>query len=194
MQNEKLQQESIAAKRVTACLAEAKGGSQDSLNRLFELIYEQLHRIASHQMSGQQRDYSPTVLVHDAYTRLLGAAQDVGFECRAQFFGLASTAMRRLLIDHVRQEKAQKRGGNQVRVPLDDTLACVESLGIDLLSLNEALESLGNDHPRQARFLEQSVFGGYTNQEIADLNEVSLSTVEKSLRFARAWLRTIMNS
>jgi RNA polymerase sigma factor (TIGR02999 family) len=125
--------------------------------------------------------------VHEAYLKLLDAP-DIDWQDRAHFMAVASRTMRQIMIDAARRRKAVKRGGGRRTVPYDDELPISEDYSDALLDLDEALQKLTLHHRRAADVLQHRYFAGYTNEEIAMLLGVSLRTVERDLRFARAWL------
>jgi RNA polymerase sigma factor (TIGR02999 family) len=152
-------------------------------------LYEELRGLAHHFFSAQKPDHTlqPTALVHEAYLRLVDKTQIVGLS-RPQLLCTAARAMRSVLVDHARHGRAQKRGGGQERVPLDDSLALYEGRAIDLLALDEALEHLGRQEPRLAQIVELRFFGGLTEQEIALSLDCSVRTVRRDWRLARRYL------
>jgi len=160
---------------------------------LAERIYGDLRELAAARMAGERADHTlqPTALAHEAFLRMLGQEQ-VDLSDRTHFFALAATMMRRILIDHARARRAEKRGGTQRFEGLDDNLA--HELGVperdadELLALDEALAELAREQPRQARVVELRFFGGLGLDETAGELGVSRATVKQDWRFARAWL------
>jgi RNA polymerase sigma factor (TIGR02999 family) len=144
-------------------------------------------------MAGDGADHTlqPTALVNEAWLRLAKAAPktDGAYRDREHFLLVASRAMRSALVDQARRRGAQKRDAGGARVPLAVVVQLYEDRGIDVLSLDEALERLAEGEPRQSRVVELSFFGGLTHPEIARTIEVSLATVERDWRMARMWLR-----
>lgn len=156
------------------------------------LIYAELHRIAERQMRGERDDHTlqPTLLVNEAFMRLTG--ENASWENRQQFFALAALAMRRMLVDHARKRKAEKRGAGAVRVELrDDHLSSDDQSGdiLDGEALELALTRLSALDERQARIVELRFFGGLTVEETADMVGVSPATVKRDWQFARIWLK-----
>jgi RNA polymerase sigma factor (TIGR02999 family) len=177
---------------VTTLLGEIRAGRSGAEDRLVALVYDELHRLASGLMRGERRGHTlqPTALVHEAAMRLLrpdalAAAQD-----RGQFLAAAARAMRQILVDHARRRAADKRGGGLERLPLDEALDHFAGQKFDVLAVHEALTGLAALHERQGRIVEMRFFGGYTVEEIADVLEVSVSTVESDFRKASAYLRS----
>lgn len=169
-------------------LREWRAGDHAALDRLVPLVYAELRRLARGQLRRDPAAHSvePTVLVHEAYLRLLGARVD--WRDRTHFLSVAARVMRRILVERARARRALKRGGGELRVTLSSAAAPAES-PVDMLDLDAALERLHEFDDRQARVVELSYFGGLTHPEIADLLEISEATVERDLRHARAWLR-----
>jgi RNA polymerase sigma factor (TIGR02999 family) len=177
---------------ISALLAGARAGDRECQSRLFEVVYSELRRMAARQLQHERGDHTlqPTALVHEAYVRLLGRA-DVPWENRAHFFSTAAGTMRRILVDHARARKAQKREGALKRVDLDEGSPAVGDDDAErLLIVNEALEQLEHWDERQARVVELRFFAGLTVEETADVLQVSAKTVKRDWALARAWLHT----
>jgi RNA polymerase sigma factor (TIGR02999 family) len=166
------------------------GGDRAAYDRLFSLVYAELHRLARGKMRREIAGHSlqPTLLVHEVYMRLAGAG-GIALQDRTHFLSVAARVMRRILVDVARQRRAQKRGGDEVRVTLTGDPAAPASDPIDVLTLNTALEHLQELDARQAEVVELSYFGGLTHPEIGALLGISPATVDRDLRHARAWLR-----
>jgi RNA polymerase sigma factor (TIGR02999 family) len=158
------------------------------LEVLVPLVYEELRRLARLQMRDEAAGHTlqPTALVHEAYTRLVGLKLD--WQDRSHFLSMAARTMRRVLVDHARARRAAKRGAGAVQVTLHEFHAKDEP-SIDLLAIDEALDSLDRQDERAARAIELCYFGGLTGREIAEALEISPATAERDLRFARSWLR-----
>lgn len=171
---------------VTRILAELTAGDDAAADRLLPLLYDELRDIAARAFRNERANHTlqPTVLVHEAYLRLMQGAQ-VDWNDRVHFLSVMATAMRRLLIDHARRRQAERRGGDAVRVTLDDIVAA-EHPGLDLIALEEALEQLTERDERLARIVELRFFGGLTIAETAQVLDVGTTTVEDG--WARAWL------
>jgi RNA polymerase sigma-70 factor, ECF subfamily len=173
---------------VTLLLQRIAEGQHEARERLCELVYGELRAIAARQLRGLRGGtLQPTVLVHEAWLKLVGAGSD--FASRRHFLGVAGKAMRSVLVDHVRQKRSQKRGGDLQQTPLDESVAFLEAGEVDLLDLDAALQDLEHTDADLARWVELRFFGGMTNAEVATLEGVSESTVERGWRFARAHLR-----
>lgn len=174
---------------VTVLLAELTGGNPVVVNALLPLIYDELHRVADNQLRGERRDHTlnATALVHEAYLKLVDQSR-VTWQNRAHFLGVAAQAMRRILINYAEQRRAQKRGGEMMATTFDDELAPRDVRADELVNLDEALTRLKAISPRQAATVEYRFFGGLTHEEIAEVLNVSVPTVRRDWRMARAWL------
>ena len=181
-------------KPITQILRRWQGGDLDAVNDVVPLLYDELLAIARRQLRRERPGHTlqTTALVHEAWVRLAGT--EVPANDRAHFLALAAGSMRRVLVDHARRKKADKRGGGAARVDLEDALAISPEPSIDLVELNDALDRLAGVDPRKARIVELHYFGGLEQTDIATVMEVSLSTVEKDLRLARAWFRQQLSS
>jgi RNA polymerase sigma-70 factor (ECF subfamily) len=178
-----------AGEQVTQLLLRWSEGDASARDKLIPLVYSELHKLASAYLRRDQRDASlqPTALVNDAYIRLV-AQTNVSWESRAQFFGLASTLMRNILVDHVRSKEAVKRGGQSYHVSLDQ-VEVSKRQDVDLLVLDTALTDLSRQYPEHCRVVEMRFFGGLSIEETAAALGSSHATVERQWKFARAWLR-----
>lgn len=159
-------------------------------DELYEFVYTHLKAIARNRLSAESRDKSlqTTALVNEAYMKL--ARQNSEWRDRRHFYGVAAEAMRRILIDSARSRKRAKRGGDVVHEALTGISLPECEWESDLLGLNEALTELEAQSPENAEIVRLRFFSGLTCEECADVLEVSLSTVERRWRFARAWLRS----
>ena len=173
---------------VTALLR--AGASQDAGERLVPFIYQQLRRRAAAYLRQERPNHTlqATALVHEAYIRLAAQHQD-GWQNRAQFFGVASQMMRRILVDHARRKKMDKRSGGWMRVSLHDAAGPPDP-GFDVLLLDTLLDRLAVFDARKSRVVELRYFGGLTLEETAAAMAISHATVEREWRAARAWLHT----
>ena len=172
---------------VTRLLKEWRAGNEESRDQLFAATYDELRRLAALQMRGERGHHTlqPTALVNECYGRLFGVELD--WTDRAHFLNFAVRAMRRVLIDHARAHRAKKRGDGAVRVTLDDASGGSQSLE-ELLELEDALDRLKRVSERSSKAIELQVFGGLSHREIGEVLGVSDATVDRELRFARAWL------
>ena len=174
---------------VTQLLQAYGTGDREALDRLLPILYQELYGIARARLRGERMDHTlgPTALVNEAYLKLVDIHQ-VDWQNRGHFLAMASKVMRRILVDHAVKKKAAKRGGNQVKVEISDDLLVKDEDLDTVLALNDSLERLEADHERPAQVLEHCYFGGLINEEIGVALKISLATVERDLRFARAWL------
>jgi len=178
-------------KEITSLVRRWSHGDEEALDRLIEVAYDDLRRIARrHLRVGKgSGTIDTTSLVHEAYLKLAGAGGGGGeWPGRAQFFAFCSKAMRRILIDYARQADAAKRGGGMVRVPLEANLADVRREAIELLALDDALKVLEARDPRMVRIAECRFFAGLSVIETAEALSVSPRTVEREWARARAYL------
>jgi len=180
--------ESVA---VTALLRAWADGQPEAADRLIPVVYQQLRRRAAVQLRGEARNHTlqPTALVHEAYLRLADQ-QHVNWQNRAQFFGLASQMMRRILVDHARRRNMRKRSGQWVRVSLADHAQPEPTADFDVLVLDELLVRLAAFDVRKSRVIELRYFGGLSLEETASVLDVAPRTVEREWRAARAWLHS----
>ena len=177
---------------VTQLLDELSPDDPEVAEDLLPLIYDRLHRLARQQRRGWQSEtMNTTALVHEAYIKLVDQ-KDPGWENRAHFFGVAAKAMRHILVDYARRKNAQKRGGDQERVPLTVASPSTEQRATDVLSLDRALRRLEEISPRQGRVVECRFFAGMTIDETATALGISPSTVGRDWTAARAWLYRAM--
>lgn len=173
---------------VTRLLHDWHNGSEQAREQLWPLMYQELRRLAQHYMNDQQSGHTlqATALVNEAFIKL--ADRDYAAASKQQFFGLAASAMRSILIDHARARGRHKRGANAARVTLTDGIA-PQTDGLDgVMAVDEALQKLAQKDQRKADVVELKVFGGLTFDEIAETLGLSNSTVRAEMRFARAWL------
>jgi RNA polymerase sigma factor (TIGR02999 family) len=175
--------------KVTHLLEQLRSGKKEAESRLIEVVYPELRRIAMRYMRGERPGHSlqATALVNEAYLRLLGEG-DRNFQNRSHFFAVAATQMRLILVDHARRKKTQKRQGERVRVELTDIVAISEDRLDDVLEIDAALERLREWDPRQCKIVELRFFAGLTEEEVAEVLELSPRTVKRDWKVAKAWL------
>ncbi len=175
---------------ITQILIDWRDGDPDALDRLMPLVYDELRRLARGYLRKQHHHETlqPTVLVHEMYMRMVNQ-QEVNWESRAQFFGMAATLMRRILVDHTREKMAVKRGGGEVRLSLSQADRFGRGSDVNLIALDDALKELEELNPQHARIVELRYFGGLTINETAEVLGISHATVERGWSLARAWLR-----
>jgi RNA polymerase sigma factor (TIGR02999 family) len=174
---------------ITQLLRRWTDGDKDAADELMPLVYDELRRTAHAYLNRERRNITleATALVHEAYLRLVDQ-QDMRFQCRTQFFGLAARLMRNILVDRARERGALKRGGDQYRLSLTKVDRFLDAPDVDLLGLDDALKRLAELNPRHSEIVELRFFAGLTIDEAAEVLGVSHATVEREWRFARAWL------
>lgn len=166
-----------------------RAGDGAAFEQLVEALYTELHRIARYYMANERAGHSlqPTALVNEAYVRLIDA-QRVDWQNRDHFLGVAARQMRRVLVHMARAKGYQKRGGKAVRVTFDEALPVLLEPGRDLVALDDALEALGVVDERKARVVEMRFFGGLSVEQSAHALGVSVDTVMRDWKMAKAWL------
>lgn len=176
---------------LTQLLVQWSDGDTGALDEIIPLVYQELRRLANTYLQREQRQHTlqPTALVHEVYLRLAGQ-ENADFQNRAQFFGLAAKLMRNVLVDHARAQKRAKRGGSQIKLSLSKADAFDNREDVDLIALDDALSTLAATNPQHSQIVELRYFGGLTIEETAEVLGISHATVERSWKFARAWLRT----
>jgi RNA polymerase sigma factor (TIGR02999 family) len=162
-------------------------GDPAALSELMPLVYTELRKLADAQMRREREGHTlqPTALVHEAYLRL--ADHRAGFQSRVHFYGAAAQAMRRILVDHARRNRAAKRGSDN-KVDLDQAADVGIDVRMDLLALDEAMRRLEAVAPRPAKVVELRYFGGLSIDETAAFLDIAPATVKRHWSFARAWL------
>lgn len=174
--------------QITRLLTEVRCGNQASMNRLLEAVYDDLRRIARRSMVGERPGHTlqPTALVHEAYLRIFGGAP-VEWQNRAHFYAVAASQMRRLLVDHGREYRAAKRG-HGLKVALEENAYAAPLAECDIEAVDELLLRLQRVDEEAARVVELKFFGGLKDREVAEVLNVSHSTIRRHWTFARAWL------
>jgi RNA polymerase sigma-70 factor, ECF subfamily len=164
-------------------------GESAARDELMMVVYDELRRLAVSYLQSERVNHTlqPTALVHEAYLRLVGQ-EGVCWRNREHFIGVAAIMMRRVLVNHAKSYKRQKRGGSEFRLSLSDIHDFSKDEGVDFGALDEALQRLAEDFPQESQIVELRYFGGLTIAETASVLKVSDSTVERDWRFARAWL------
>ena len=173
---------------VTQLLAMWADGDRAALDQLMPVVYAELRKIAGGYVHRERGGHTlqPTALVHEAWLRLVKQERPA-FDHRRQFFGLAAQVMRRVLVDHARAAKADKRGGGLPAEPLVD-IQMPDARPTDLLALDQALTRLARHNARQARVIELRYFGGLNVEEMAETLGVSPATISRDQKVAEAWL------
>lgn len=174
---------------ITKLLVRSSQGDKAALDQLLPLVYQELRRLAHHQLQQERGNHSlqATALVHEAYLRLADQ-QEVDWENRYHFFAIAAQTMRRVLVDYARARQSDKRGGGAVHVSLSQAEEKASGRVAEVIALDEALSRLAALDPRQSQIIELRYFGGLSVDETAAVLKVSSSTVYSDWRQARAWL------
>ena len=182
---------SVSPQRVTQLLADWSHGDDAALAELTPLVYEELRRLAHHLMEGQRPEHTlqTTALVNEAYLRLAGQTHP-SFTNRSHFFAVAARAMRQILVNYAKSNRAQKRGGGSVRIELDEAAILSPEQSKEIVDLHEALETLATLDSRKAQVVELKYFGGLNYDEMAEVLKISRITVRRDWEFAKVWLYT----
>jgi RNA polymerase sigma factor (TIGR02999 family) len=174
---------------LTRILSAIDKGDPQAAEQLLPLVYTELRRLAAQKLAreaaGQTLD--ATALVHEAYLRLVGDDNDRSWKDRGHFFAAAAQAIRRILVDNARRKRAQKRGANFQRQPLDAVAA--PEIDVEVVALDEALRKLAESEPIKARLVELRYFAGLTGEQAAKVLDISPATADRHWAYARAWLR-----
>jgi len=174
---------------ITQLLNRLADGDQQAAAKLIPLVYSELRRLAVRRLRNERPDHTlqATALVHETYLKL-ASQNGARWENRAQFFAVASQAMRRILVDYARTQQRAKRGGKQLRVTLEDVCVVSPRTSEKILAVDESLARLEKVDPRQARIVELRYFSGLTTEEAAEALRISAKTVTREWNVARAWL------
>lgn len=181
--------------QVTLLLKAMKNRDQSAAEKLLPLVYKELHRLAKSYMRRERPEHTlqPTALIHEAYLRL--AHDDVDWQSRQHFIGVAANVMRRVLVDHARAHKAEMRGGGLERIEFEEGLAISKERSSEVIALHDALNRLELLNPRRAKVVELRYFGGLSVEEVAAVLDMSPRSVKRDWALARPWLfREIQNS
>ena len=181
---------------ITQMLVEWGNGDKEALDRLIPIVYEELRRQAARFLRRERPGHTlqTTALIHEAYLKLIDQ-KHMHWQNRAQFFGIAAQLMRRILVDHARGKQAGKRGGDDVKLQLDEALIVGQSKDVNLVALDEALNRLAQLDEQQGRIVELRYFSGLSIEETAEALGISPATVKRDWALAKAWLRReIMSS
>ena len=178
-----------SAEQITQLLLDWRDGDQAALDRLMPLVYDELRRMASYYLRNERPGHTlqTGALVNEAYVRLVDHEQ-IAWQNRAHFFGVAAQAMRRILVDHARTRNYQKRGGAAQRVSLDQAADVTGERAAELIALDEALKELARLDPRKSQVVELRYFGGLSMEETAEVLGISTATVSRDWETAKAWL------
>ena len=181
--------------RITQLLVAWSDGKAEAVDELLPLVYSELRRLASRYLRHERTGHTlqPTALVHEAYMRLVDQRK-VRWRNRAHFFGISAQVMRRILVDHARAHRAEKRGAGWEHVPLIEDRLPSGADDVDVVALDEALNGLATVDPQQARIVELRYFGGLTIEEVAEVTRISAATVVREWTMAKAWLRAELSA
>ena len=170
-------------------------GDKEALNKLLPIVYEELHRLAASYMRKESPGHSlqTSALVNEAYIKLVDQ-KNVRWQNRAHFFGIAAQLMRRILVDHARSRARLKRGGGAQRLSLNESVIAATDSAEAFLSLDDALMRLAEIDAKKCRIVEMKIFCGLNTKEIAEVEKVSPSTIEREWRKAKAWLHREIQS
>lgn len=173
----------------TRLLSAVEQGDAKAAGDLLDLVYDELRRLAAFKLAQESpgQTLQPTALVHEAWLRLVGDRNPT-FKDRAHFFRATAEAMRRILIDRARRKLTQRHGGDYQRVDWDGFDLAAPGTDDQLLAVNEALDKLALTHPVQAELVKLRYFAGMTNEEVAQVLDISVSTAKNYWTFSRAWL------
>jgi RNA polymerase sigma factor (TIGR02999 family) len=180
---------------VTELLVTYRGGNAGALDQLLPLVYDELHRIAQNSLRHERGGHTlqATALVNEAYLRLV-EQRESNWQNRAHFLGIAARLMRRILLDYARRRHAQRRGGPQQKLTLDEALAVSNDNFSELIALDDALLHLAHIDPQQAQIAELHLFGGLTMKEIAEVLGCDEHVPPREWRMAKAWLHSNLSA
>ena len=183
--------ENQASSDVTRLLGDLNSGNRAALDELLPLVYEELKRIAGKHLRRQHREHTlqTTALVHEAYLKLVNQ-EDARWENRVHFFAVAARVMRHVLIDYARARQSEKRGGEYVKLSLDEAYHLSDEKQAEIIALDDALNQLAAMDEQKAKIVEMRYFAGMSNEEIAAALGIGTATVTRAWRTARAWLQT----
>ena len=186
--------ESGAPNQVTDLLLRWREGDRQALDALMPLVYEELRRLAGHYLRQERPGHTlqSTALVHEAFVRLVGT-NPPEWQNRAHFYGVTARLMRQVLVDHARTHRAEKRGGDSLKLTLDEGLVGAGKRDFDILALDDALNQLALISPQQSQIVELRFFSGLSIEETSEVLAISPATVKRHWTVARAWLFREMN-
>jgi len=175
---------------VTHLLKNWSGGDRAALDEIMPLVHAELHRLARGYLARERQGQTlqPTALVNEAYLRLVGE-RDMQWQSRSHFIAVAAQLMRFILVDHCRSKRYAKRGGAALRVTFDENLEIGDDRGADMIALDEVLKKLEAQDPRKCQIAELRFFGGLSVEETAEALSISVATVMRDWRIAKAWLQ-----
>ena len=176
--------------QITLLLIDWSKGDEYALEQLMPLVYDELRRMARNYMRRQPsgHTFQTTELIHEAYLKIAGG-EEKKWQNRAHFFGIAAQVMRRILMDHARKHQADKRGGEFEKLPIEEEILIVsQDKSSELIALDDALEELAKIDPDKAKIVELRYFGGLSIEETAEVMGVSVPTINRHWKMAKAWL------
>lgn len=175
---------------VTQMLHDWSNGDREAIDKLIPVVYRELRRQAVRYLRRERPGHTlqPTALIHEAYLRLIDQ-RSVQWQNRAHFFAISAQLMRRILVNHARDRQAAKRGGSDIKLPLEEAMIASEGKEVDLVALDEALERLATIDPQQSHVVELKFFSGLSVEETAEVLGVSPRTDKRDWNVAKAWLR-----
>jgi RNA polymerase sigma-70 factor (ECF subfamily) len=178
-----------SARKITELLVQWGNGDRTAREALIPLVYDELRHLARRSMAGQRDGHTlqSTALVHEAYLRLSGG-RPMQWQSRGHFFAVAAKMMRQILVDHARRHLAQKRGGANFTLTLDEATTLPEQRAVDLVALDDALNDLAGLDPRQSEIVELRFFGGLSIEDTSQVMGISPGTVKREWGTARTWL------
>jgi len=180
----------LDSEKLTTLLLDWRQGNQEAGRQLIDVAYRQLRRLAAHYLRLERPDHTlqATALVHELYIRLF-SSEPITWQNRAHFFAVAAQQLRRILVDHARNVQAEKRGGKRMKLSLTEAdHVALQQKDVDLVGIHEALERLEQLDPRAASIVELRFFGGLKETEITEVLGISLATLHRDWKMARAWL------
>ena len=182
--------ETEPSQEVTQLLIALSEGERDVTEKLIPLVYNELRKLAGSYLKSEREGHTlqPTALVHEAFLKLVD--QNVRWESRSHFFAVAAKLMRRILVDYARAYRAEKRGGDEKKISLEEAFVFARERPAEMIALDEALENLAEIDERRSKVVELRFFGGLNNEEIATILGVHSNTVLRDWNLARAWLKT----
>lgn len=182
-------QEDSDSHEITGLLDQWRSGDPEASSRLMDLVYRELHRIAAREMRREHGEHTlqTTAVVHEAYLRIC-RSEPIDWKDRAHFYAVAAQQLRRVLVDHARRVRSEKRGGGAVKLSLWDSDGPAIGMDERVLAVDQALERLESLDPRAAKVVELRFFGGLSEAEAAEALQISVATVKRDWDFAKAWL------
>ena len=182
------------SQNITLLLNQISDGNSLAINQILPLVYNELRKISSKYLRDEYRQHTlqTTELVHEAYIKLIGS-NNLSWESRSHFYGIAAKSMRQILVDYARKRKSQKRGEGKTELTLDEANFVIGESEDQLLSLNDALDKLETLEERSSKIVELRFFSGLSIEETAKVLNISVATVKRDWKFAKAWLYREIN-